>query len=538
MYKRIIAVFTAFCFGFGCVCLRLYTLTTQVDAASYLSSHYKKVNLDTLRLPILDTNGNAIVNSETENFVVAKPNEGALAELYKLLPQEQFDKIATPILQGSIGYVCVEKSYYPQTLNYITLSKNVRYSSSSVATHLVGYVNSDGDGVSGIERCFNSLLKTDISLYAGFLCDVKGRVVEGAEIQTDFTYNNHRGAVNLTVDKTVQTIVEEQLKASTIKRGAVIVSDVKTGEIKALASLPSYDPNNVEKVLQDEASPLTNRALSAYSVGSVFKVVVSASALENGIDKSEIYNCSGEITVEKNIFHCNNSTAHGNVNMEKALEQSCNCYFISLAQELGGKKILETAKAMGFGESIEIAKNLHSQNGILPNEKDLQSLGSLANFSFGQGKFTATPVQMLNVINSIANGGKYVKPYCVKNVTDIDGNDVYDFKPKAPVYAISKNTADELRKMMISVVKNGTAKNAQTQEFISAGKTATAQTGIYNENGEELCTWFMGFFPADNPQNSVIVISENGTTGGNDCAPVYKAIAQRIFEREKTESSF
>ncbi len=538
MYKRIIAVFLAFCISFGCLSLRLYTLTTQVDTASYISSHYKKITLDTLRLPVLDTDGKPLVNEETQNFIVAKPNENALSKLYEILPLEQFDKIANPILQGNVGYISVDDRYYGKTLDYITLSKNIRYSENSLATHLVGYVNSDGDGVTGVERSFNSYLKTEIPLYAGFLCDVKGNVVDGAEIQTDYTYNNHQGALTLTLDKTIQTIVEEQLSASTVKKGAVVVSDVKSGEIKALASVPTYDRNSVADVLNDSSSPLTNRALSAYSVGSVFKVVVSASALENGFDKSIVYNCTGEIEVDGNVFHCNNSTAHGKLDMEKALEKSCNCYFINLAQQLGGKKLLETARLFGFGESVEIAKSLYTQKGVLPGENDLKLSGNLANFSFGQGQFTASPIVMLNVVNSIGNNGKYTNPYCVKNVTDIDGNEKYRFTPKAPVHAISEKTANELREMLVSVVKNGTAKNAQTEGFASAGKTATAQTGIYTEKGEQLCTWFMGFFPANNPKYSIIVLSEDGTTGGNDCAPVYKAIAQRIYEREKTDSSF
>ncbi len=533
MYKRIISVFLSFCIAFGCLCLRLYTITTQVDTASYISSHYKKITLDTLRLPVFDTNGEKLVNCETQNFVVAKPSESAISKLYSALPLEEFDKISTELFKGEIGYVSVGKSYFEKTADYITLCKNVRYSENSLAAHLVGYVNSDGDGVSGIERCFNSYLKTETSLYAGFLCDAKGRVVEGAEIKTDSAYSNNKGGVTLTVDKTVQTIVEEQLTASTVKKGAVIVSDVKTGEIKALASVPTFDRNNVGEVLENKSSPLTNRALSAYSVGSVFKVVVAASALENGFERSFKYVCSGEISVEGNEFHCNNSTAHGEVDMEKALEHSCNCYFINLARKLGGKKLLETAKVFGFGQSIEIAENLNTQSGILPSETDLNSSGNLSNFSFGQGKFTASPIVMLNVINSIGNYGKYTNPYCVKSVSDINAKECYSFKAKAPVYAVSESTANELREMLMSVVKNGTAKNAQTEGFASAGKTATAQTGIYKENGEQLCTWFMGLFPAENPKYSVIVLCEDGTTGGNDCAPVYKAIAERIFEREK-----
>lgn len=533
MEKRVIAVFLFFCLVMGGLCLRLYTVTTDTEAASYISSHYKNVTLDTLRLPIYGCDGEPLVNRTCENFVVAKPTEAAVSLLYENLSAEEFDIIATPLLQGSAGYVSVGEKFFEQSLSYITLKKFIRYGKSPTAVHLVGYVNSDGDGVSGIERCFNSYMKTDVSLYAGFLCDVNGDFVDGAEIKTDTLYNNHKGGIHLTIDSVIQAIAQEELRAASIKKGAVIVSDIATGDIKALASVPEYDPNNVGDYLDDENSPLTNRALSAYPVGSVFKVVVAACALENGINQNFSYICRGEAQVDGNTFHCNNSTAHGLLDMEDALACSCNCYFIELSKRLGGKAILETANLFGFGESVEIAEGLFSSQGELPTAKELKTSGNLANFSFGQGRFTAAPVQMINVFNAIANGGKYTSPYCVDRVLDVSGNSVYDFKAKAPVYAISQTTADTLLKMLTAVVEEGTAKNAATDGFFSAGKTATAQTGIYNEKGEEqLCTWFGGFFPADNPRYSVVILSEEGTTGGEDCAPVFKSIAERIAQRK------
>ncbi len=533
MEKRVIAVFLSFCLIMGTLCLRLYTVTTQSDAVSYISSHYKKITLDTLRLPIYDCNGKPLVNQSTENFVVAKPTETALSLLYEMLPTDKFDEIATALVQGSAGYVSLGDEVLDSCTSFVTLKKNIRYSSNPRAVHLVGYINSDGDGVSGIERCFDSLLKTDIPLYAGFLCDVNGDIVDGAEIETNYKYNTHNGGVSTTLDIDFQSIAEEELRASRIKKGAVVVSDVKTGEIKALASIPTFDPNNVKDYLDETTSPFSNRALSAYPVGSVFKVAVAACALENGIDKSFSFNCSGAITVEGNTFHCNNSTAHGKLDMESALALSCNCYFIELSKELGGKAILETASLFGFGQTVEIAKDLYSSQGKLPSGEALEISGNLANFSFGQGAFTATPVQMINVFNAIANSGKYTPVYCVNDAKDADGNMVYSFKAKAPVHAISKETANLLLTMLTTVVKEGTARNAQTEGFDSAGKTATAQTGVYNQDGtEQLCTWFGGFFPADNPRYSVIVLAQDGTTGGTDCAPVFKSIAQRIIQRK------
>lgn len=533
MEKRIIAVFLAFCLVMGGLCLRLYTATTDTEAAGYISSHYKTITLDTLRLPVIDCNGEPLVNRTSENFVVAKPTEKAVSLLYESLTSAEFDTIATALLQGSAGSVCVGEKFFAPNNSFVTLKKNVRYGENPLAVHLVGYVNADGNGVSGIERCFNDLMKTDVTLSAKFLCDAKGDFVDGAQIGTDTLYNNHRGGVQLTLDSRIQSVVQEELRASSIKKGAVLVCDIHTGGIKAMASIPEYNPDKVGDSLADGNSPLTNRALSAFPVGSVFKVVVAASALENGISENFSYTCRGSVAVGGKVFHCNNSTPHGTLDMQKALAHSCNCYFISLAKAVGGKELLQTASIFGFGQSTEVAKGLFSAKGEIPSAKSLKIEGALANFSFGQGVLTATPVQFANVFNAIASGGRYTDPFCVTNVTDTAGESVYEFTPKAPVVALSASTAKKLSLMLGFAVSDGTAKNAQTQGFASAGKTATAQTGIYNEKGEEqLCTWFGGYFPADNPQYSVVIVSEDGTAGGEDCAPVFKKIAQRVFEQK------
>ncbi len=533
MEKRVIALFLSLCVAFGCVCLRLYVATTDIESANYISSHYKTITLDTLRLPIFDCNGKALVNRDVENFVVAKPTEKAMSLLYENLSDDEFDVIATSLLQGSAGYVSVGDKFYNQTPGFVTLKKFVRYGQNPTAVHLIGYVNADGNGVSGIERCFDDYLKTDITLSAKFLCDANGDFVDGAEIETNPSYNYNEGGVFLTVDSFIQAVAQEELRASSIRKGAIIICDVATGEIKALASAPEYNPEKAGDSLNDKNSPLTNRALSAYAVGSVFKVVVAAAALENGLSEKTSYTCYGEINVDGNIFHCNNSMPHGETDMKKALACSCNCYFINLAEKLGGKALLETAGILGFGQSVEIANGLFSAKGELPESSSLELSGNLANFSFGQGHFTATPFQIINVFNAVANNGRYTSPYCVDCVKDADGNIVYDFSSKAPVNALSEKTAKLLADMLTGVVSEGTAKNAQSQYFSVAGKTATAQTGIYTDGKEQLCTWFGGFFPAENPKYSVVVVAENGTAGGEDCAPVFKAVAERIFERKE-----
>lgn len=530
MYKRAITAFFLFCICLGMLCVKLFTLSFKVDAAEHIQSHCKKITLDNLRLPMLDCNGELLCNYETESFVAVKPTYDILPELREILPRQELASLAQTIAHQSPAYAKLSGAVELNNLNAITLKKYVRYPDGKFLCHLTGYVNSDGAGVSGIEKAFDTTLKTDIPLYAGFPCSADGQIIAGAKIETEPLYYSEKCGIKLTIDKKIQLATEEALENSTIKKGAVLVCDTKTGAIKALASVPFFDKNNVASSLEDDNAPLVNRALSAYPVGSVFKAAVAAAALEYGISPAFSMKCTGSYTVDGKVFHCNNGTAHGVVDMQKALVCSCNCYFIKLTQQMGHKPLLELAGILGYGKSFEIAKNLFASEGNLPTAEKLRSTGQLALFSFGQGTLTATTIQIANTFTAIGNNGQYTEPYVVENLTDAKGRELYRFTPKAPIRAFSEETAQKLTKMLKSVVKEGTAKNAQSELFESAGKTATAQTGTFNpDKSEKLCTWFGGFFPADDPKYTVVILNEEGTTGGEDCAPVFKEIAEKIF---------
>ncbi len=529
MQRRVIAVFLAFCFACGMLCVRVYILTGANAAAGYTESHNKKITLDTLRLPVYDCNSQPLVNCSYQLFAAAKPDLRALEKLKYKTSAEEYGVLETKIREGEPFYCRLSEPVEPDG-SVVCLKKYVRYSPQQTAVHLTGYINSDGNGVSGIEKAFDGFLKTDIELYASFACDARGRIISGEPIKTNPLYNNSRGGVYLTADKKIQQIVEEEIRASSIKKGAALVCETKTGKIKAMVSVPDFSPENVSAYLDDKDSPLVNRAVSAYPVGSVFKIAVAAAALECGISENFTYDCKGSCEVDGVVYKCSNSTAHGRVDMRKALVCSCNGYFIALAKKAGGKAVLEMAKRLGFGERIMYAENMYSSSGKVPDIESLSSSGSLANFSFGQGEFTANALQAANMFNCIGNGGEYTNPYAVAEAFSAQGEKVYEFVPKPPVKAVERSAALKIRDMLKDVIAQGTAKNAKTEGFTCAGKTATAQTGIFNSDGtEKLCTWFGGFFPAENPQYTVVIIKEDGTTGGSDCAPVFRAIAQRIY---------
>lgn len=495
-----------------------------------MQPHCKNVTLDYLRLPILDCNGELLCSQITESYIAVKPSYDVFPVLRELLDEESFKTAAQKIAGGFPVYARVKSGTEINNMNMITLKKYVRYENNDTLVHLTGYVDAPGNGVTGIEQAFDSYLKTDIPLYAGFACDANGKIIDGEAIRTDRSYYENKGGIKLTVDKNIQEITENALENSDIKKGAALICETKTGAIRAMASVPGYDRSNVEESLDSADSPLLNRALSAYPAGSVFKVVTAAAAIENGVSPDFTIKCTGSVTVDGKVFHCNNSTAHGQTDMRQALIKSCNCYFIKLAQMTGYRPILETSGILGYGRTCEIAEKLLSSSGSIPSADGLKSSGQLALFSFGQGSLTANTIQIANTFSAVANGGMYTEPFSVESVSDSQGNEAYSFTPKPPVRAFSAETADILKSMLTDVVAKGTAEKAQTTDFDSAGKTATAQTGIFNpDRTEKLCTWFGGFFPAENPEYTVVIIKEDGTTGGEDCAPVFKEIAEKIY---------
>ena len=215
-------------------------------------------------------------------------------------------------------------------------------------------------------------------------------------------------------------------------------------------------------------------------------------------------------------------------NMEKALEISCNPYFINLALEIGGEKILETAKNLGFGSPSDFGEGFSSSGGNLPAKGELYSETVLASFAFGQGKLLATPIQLAVLSSAIANGGKAVTPKIVLGTYDKGGN-----FSETPEYSLnpvmSAKTAKILKGMMINVVENGSGANAKPKNGGAGGKTASAQTGQFNENGEEIIhAWFVGFYPSENPEFAVAVFAEGMESGGDFAAPVFKKICDGI----------
>ncbi len=489
------------------------------DAAVYQST--KTVVFSSSRGLIYDRNLEPLAGRESTAAAVVFPGEADPAVLETLLSGDSL----LEAMRGRLPFLTAAN--LPPTDGVYFFKRPVRYSEGQTAVHLVGYLDGNG-GVYGVEKALESLLSgAGPSVSVTYSADAYGNLIGTPMIDAEHEDGGKDAAVVLTIDAEIQRAAEAVLKRR-LKKGAAVVMDVQNGDLLAAASVPAFDPRDPAASLNDENSPFLNRTFSAYAVGSTFKLAVAAAALESGISPDYRVYCSGEIDVNGQIFHCHWATGHGELDMSTAMKYSCNPYFITLAREVGGKKILETAQNLGFGSPSDFWDGLSAGTGTLPSEEELQNPAELSSFAFGQGKLTATPVQLAGLISAVANGGKAVTPRLIKGIYGADGT--YAETPSyEPNPVMSESTAALLREMTKGVLSEEAISAAMPKEGGAGGKTASAQTGQYNEDGEEIIeAWFIGYFPAEEPRYAVVVLAEDAESGTTDAAPLFKEIADRI----------
>lgn len=515
-------------YGLVSLCLLLLTvriidITAEEYSAAGSENRKKTIEIGSTRGKIYDRNLEPLVDCEEKLIAAFTPSVKSKQILSRLLGEER----ANEIIESKRPYVTEVKEKVNDE-NIKTFFVPIRYPSSAVACHLVGYVNErSGNGASGIERGYNDFLKESSgTLSVSFSVDATGSVLQGLQKTiNDENYNSNAGVV-LTIDRRIQKIAENALEKSSIKSGCAIVMHVQNGEILALASVPKYDRNNIGNELEKKNSPLSNKALPAYSVGSVFKSVVAAYALECGIGEETEFYCPGSITVGDTVFSCYHSKAHKNQTMAQALQNSCNIYFIKLIEKLDTDGLLMFCRSIGLSHETKIAEGVTGEKGCLPSEDSLRFPGERANFSFGQGKLLISPLQMLGVYHALATG-YYVKPTAIFGFSN-EEKLVKKEKVQNKKRVLSESTVKTVRKLLSSVVEKGNAEKAKSALISLAGKTGTAQSGIFDGKREICRTWFSGFFPAVNPHYIVVVLNEDGEGGSVDCAPVFKEICENI----------
>lgn len=534
MYKRVVALFSVFALVFGLLSMRVLQIQNSAWAAAAVSNSTVTAYYERGRGVIYDCKMRPITYRDSRLLAAVKPSQEALDLLSGILTQEELADLHARLSGGKPAAILLDRA--PEEGEDVTvLELPMRYSESGFACHLIGYTGGDsGTGESGLEKAYNDWLSQfEGELRVSYPVDANGRLLAGGRAEITDTLREIRGGVRLTVDRDIQQIVEQAMDQNGIDLGAVVVMEAGSGKIRAMASRPAYDANRIADYLDSPDAPLINRALHPYAVGSVFKPVIAAAALAAGVNPNFTYTCTGSIQVGDTVFHCHEESGHGTIGMDMAVAESCNTYFIALGQAAGVSAVLSAAESMGFGTGNQIASGIAGDAGTLPTAAELSNPAALANFSFGQGSLTATPLQIAAMYNTFASGGQYFEPYLVEAEIGADGSEARAWDPPAALNAVDRTDVLLIDSYLEKTVRAGSGSAASSTRFTAAGKTATAQTGQYVDGVEKNQSWFAGFFPAAEPRYTVVVLKEDGVSGGIDCAPVFKAISEGIMALEQ-----
>ena len=446
------------------------------------------------------------------------------------------------------------------------------YPYEDFAPYILGFTNIDNDGLDGIEKTYDKYLSGSPGRWIK-TTDASGRQMpyDGEKIIDAEDGLN----VVLTIDEAIQHFAEkaamESLMETQAKNVSIIVMEPKTGDVLAMANLPHYNPNNPREPLDDGKKQIwqdlsmeelqkewysmwRNFAISdVYEPGSTFKTVVAAAALEEGVANIDTnFYCNGFIRdIPGAVLKCSRwYNPHGPQTLKEGMENSCNVVFVELGRKLGKEKFYKYIKAFGFGEPTGIELT-GEQGGIIPYSTDIIKEVNLATMSYGHG-IAVTPIQLVNAISAIANGGNLMKPRLVSHLIDNEGNVVMVNEPKVKRQVISKSTSDTMLEMMESVVTEGTGTNAYVPGYRVAGKTGTAQKII---DGKYAPGKYIGSFiavaPADDPQIALLVVVDEPQGvyyGGSVAAPVagkvieetlsYLEIKPEFTEEEKKQFDY
>jgi len=457
------------------------------------------------------------------------------------------------------------------------------YPHGSLAAHVLGYVGRtafppnqelgefyyympDMIGKEGVEAQFDELLRGNAG-GKSLTVDVAG--YKHAEVGLRIPQAGRN--IHLTIDARIQQIVENALGDHV---GATVVIDPRNGDILAMASVPTYDPNQFVprlpedlwiQFVTDPNKPFLNRAISAYEPGSIFKIVTALAGLESGaITPSTQSECTGVFTLGQQNFRCwihSRGGAHGKVDLQHAIKHSCNIFFYEHGIEVGGTNIVAIARRFQLGERTGVPLRAHVYDeeirnyrlreveaaGGLPDDIARRPKGHVANLSIGQGDVRATPLQMALVAAALANSGTIWVPRLV---------DAFELQDSALPPAqrlermpsqirarleVSSHHLQIVREAMLHVVEaeDGTGRKAQVPGVRIAGKTGTAQFKKKHPDTGEVVqghhVWFMSFAPYDDPRYALAILVEEGDSGGTTCAPIAGEIYRRLFEMEKQE---
>jgi penicillin-binding protein 2 len=440
------------------------------------------------------------------------------------------------------------------------------YPKGKIAGQIIGYTgktgrNPDGivdnhetlwpetEGREGLEQTFNQMLTGKHGEYKLTFDKDGQKTSERLVTPPEPGYN-----VVTTLDVRLQELAEKALEAKA-KRGAIVIVDPNSGDVLALASWPTYDPNlfvpsisaeQLQALQNDPDIPLLPRAYrSAYPPGSTFKVAVGIAALETGaVRADDQFNCVPAIQIGNVTFHNWKKGDRGSLNFVQALTESCDTWFYQVGIKTGAQPIIDWALKLGFGAKCGIPLRGEAE-GRVPNDEYMKAThgrkllnGDIANLSIGQGDLLVTPLQMAQSMGIVANGGTFYQTRLVQQVQTFDNEIVtaYQVRAKRTLDLLSE-TRDQLRIGMIDAVngRGGTGHQASLDNVEVAGKTGTAQWGPKNK--ERTAAWFAGFLPADQPQYAFAALYEgdvgSNVHGGSSAAPMIADVFKEIYNGQQ-----
>ena len=502
-------------------------LTVQADRGRILDRNGKVIvdNITTVGLYLVPTQ---IKDKEKVSTELSKILNVSYDEMYKHVSKKTSIERVHP--EGrNLSHEIADKI---EALNfdgvYLLKESKRNYPYKEVLSHVIGYTGIDNQGLSGLELKYDKIL-TGTNGNIKYYSDGKGNRLSMSEIYEEPINGKD---VYLTVDLDIQLSLENELKNAYEKYnadGAIgIVMNPNTGEILAMTSMPSFNPENYQNYNEE----IINRNLAIWSnfePGSTFKIMTLAASINEGVVNvfEDKFNDTGSIKVASSTLHCWKRKGHGLQTYVQVAENSCNPGFVTLGLKLGKDKLFNYINEFGFGKKTGIDLNGEGA-GILFN-KDKIGPVELATTAFGQG-ISVTAIQQVTAVSSVVNGGTLYTPYIVSKI-DKDKNEPIIKKKNI----ITKETSDLVKYVLESVVANGSGRNAYIENYRVGGKTGTAQkvgsNGQYMQGNYVLS--FIGFMPSDKPEYVIYIALDNpkGVTqyGGVASAPIAKNVLKDII---------
>ncbi len=552
MRKRVLIAFVALAVVFTALFGRLFWL--QVIDGGFLRAKaseqwYRDLPLKAARGNILDINGNVLADSSDVFTLYARPNavkdkETAASEISQSLGMDRQSVLEK--LNSTVGEVTIKRkidSTTALTLRqkniqglYYTLDTQRNYPYGSSMSQILGFTNIDNEGQAGLESYYDRYL-TGVDGFAYTSTDMAGRELEDAV--TRYVPSIPGCDVTLSLDANIQAFANSAVIAAqtefSSKSASMIVMDVNTGGILAMAKSPGFDLNSPPRNDLDLLNELSRNTMivDMYEPGSTFKIFTTAAALEAGVvNDNDTFFCAGSRTVDGQRIRCWRSIGHGSQHLAEGVKNSCNCVFMDLAQRLGTSGFYSALGKFGLGKKTGIDFTGES-SGMLMKQENVKPV-DLARIGFGQA-VAVTPLQLITGVCSVVNGGTLYKPYLVASVDSHDGKNLAVRQPEAVGTTVSAATSAKMREYLTGVVANGGGSKAGVAGYAVGGKTGTAQkySGGTIAQGKYISS-FIGFAPADDPKYAVLMIVDEPQGymyyGSLVAAPFAGKVFEKIFD--------